>query len=284
MECGFDKDQLTRLLHGELPEEDRVRVEAHLAGCPECRQEWEAHRRLWALMDEIPVPAASADARVRFDAMLDTYKASVGTNEASGAFGTAGKRWGPGITALLRQVFAGHPAFAVSYSFLLVIAGLGVGYLLHRPEPVAPAGSDSKQLAALTAQVGEMREMMMKTLLQNPSASERMRGISYTSEIKTVNKEVIEALLSTLNNDPNTNVRLMTLEALTHYADNPVVREGLVQSILQQDSPLVQAALADVMLRLQEKRAIRPLKKLLQHKDLNEMVKTRIEETISRLS
>ena len=76
----------------------------------------------------------------------------------------------------------------------------------------------------------------------------------------------------------------MTLEALTHYTENPLVREGLVQSILQQESPLVQAALADVMLRLQEKKAIKPLKKLLQQKGLNEMVKTRIEETISRLS
>jgi hypothetical protein len=57
-----------------------------------------------------------------------------------------------------------------------------------------------------------------------------------------------------------------------------------VQSITQQESPLVQAALADVMLHLQEKRAIRPLKKLLEQKDLNQMVRSRIEETIFRLS
>ncbi len=68
---------------------------------------------------------------------------------------------------------------------------------------------------------------------------------------------------------PNVNVRLTTLEALTHFARDPVVREGLIQSILQQESPLVQAALADVMLKLQEKRAIQPFKKLLQQKDLN---------------
>ncbi|HEY4334462.1 MAG TPA: hypothetical protein VGM89_01155, partial [Puia sp.] len=72
--------------------------------------------------------------------------------------------------------------------------------------------------------------------------------------------------------------------ALTHYVNDPVVREGLVQSILEQDSPLMQAALADVMLRLQEKRAIHPLKKLLQQKDLNEMVRMRIQQTIIRLS
>jgi len=42
--------------------------------------------------------------------------------------------------------------------------------------------------------------------------------------------------------------------------------------------------MADVMLKLQEKRAIQPFKKLLQQKDLNSMVRTKIEETITRLT
>jgi HEAT repeat protein len=125
---------------------------------------------------------------------------------------------------------------------------------------------------------------MMLSLLQNPSASERIRAVSYTNEITHVNPNVAAALLATLNNDPNVNVRLTTLEALTHFARDPVVREGLIQSILQQDSPLVQAALADAMLKLQEKRAVLPFKKLLQQKDLNGMVRTKIEQTITRLT
>ncbi|HEY4111741.1 zf-HC2 domain-containing protein [Puia sp.] len=273
MKCGYDKEQLTRFLHGELSAEEQAGVETHLTECNECRREWEGLRAMWGMLEEVDTPEPSADAQVRFDAMLDSYKDSV--------------RSGDRRTALwwrLRELFRGYPAFALGYSLLLVVAGLGFGYWFHRPAAVAAAGSDKQELAALTSQVGEMREMIMKTLLQNPSASERMRGVSYTSEIKTVNKDVVGALLSTLNNDPNINVRLMTLEALTHYANNPLVREGLVQSILQQDSPLLQTALAEVMLHLQEKRAIHPLKKLLQQKDLNEMVRTRIQETIFRLS
>jgi len=123
----------------------------------------------------------------------------------------------------------------------------------------------------------------MKSLLQNPSASERIKGISYTSEITKVDKSVIEALLTTLNDDPNVNVRLMTLEALTHYASNPAVRAGLVESIGQQESPLVQAAMADVMLNLQEKNAIKPLRKLLQQKNLNALVRNKVEAAIARL-
>ncbi|HWB93035.1 MAG TPA: HEAT repeat domain-containing protein [Puia sp.] len=271
MECGFDKTLLTAWLEHQLTEEERVEVEEHLAGCEECRSELSASRHLWELMNDIPDPEPPAGTLVRFNAVLDSYKATATPRET-----------GNGIVARIRQIFTINPGFTMAYSLLLVIAGIGLGHWLSTPAP-APASADRQQLESLTAQVTDMREMMMKTLLQNPSASERIRGVSYTSEIKTVNRGVVEALLTTLNNDPNVNVRLMTLEALTHYASNPAVREGLVQSILQQESPLVQAALADVMLKLQEKNAVRPFKKLLQQKNLNVLVRTRIEAAIARL-
>jgi len=125
---------------------------------------------------------------------------------------------------------------------------------------------------------------MMLSLLQNPSASERMRAASYASDSRTISPDILSALLTTLNNDPNVNVRLTTLDALTLYARNAAVREGLIQSILQQDSPLMQAALADVMLKLQEKRSVPSFKKLLQEKGLNDMVRSRIEQVITRLT
>lgn len=230
----------------------------------------EADRRLWDKMGELPVPEPSAKMEVRFQAMLETFRA----NQA--------EKRNPlsRIIQQFRHLFTGQPGFAWTYSLLLVAVGIGLGLLSVRPAPVR---TDRSQIETLSGQVHELREMVMLSLLQNPSASERMKGVSYTSEIKTVNREVTEALLTTLNEDPNINVRLMTLEALTHIAGNPEVREGLVHSILRQDSPLVQAALADVMLKLQEKRSIPSFKKLLQQKDLNDMVRSKIEQTITRL-
>ncbi|MDB5087952.1 MAG: repeat protein, partial [Mucilaginibacter sp.] len=115
------------------------------------------------------------------------------------------------------------------------------------------------------------------------SSSERMRVVSYTCEIKHADKEVIDALLSTLNNDPNVNVRLSTLDALTHLAGHPEVREGLVQSITRQDSPLMQSAIADVMLKLQEKSSVKSFRELLKQKDLDHGVRDKIKETITQL-
>jgi predicted anti-sigma-YlaC factor YlaD len=272
MECGFDKTRLTLLLQDQLTDDERAEVDAHLASCEDCRQELTANQRLWELMEEMPAPEPPAGTLVRFNAMLDAYK-NTGSGDARGI----------GLLSRLKQLFTLQPGFAMAYSVLLVVVGIGLGHWLNAPAPVAPS-SDKKQLEELTAQVSDMREMMMKSLLQNPSASERIRGVGYASEITTGNHGVTEALLSTLNNDPNVNVRLMTLEALTHYAADPTVRQGLIQSILEQESPLVQAALADVMLKLQERNAIRPFKKLLQQKNLNSLVRTKIETAIAGLS
>jgi hypothetical protein len=298
MHCENCKARLQLWWDDQLTNEERAELKTHLDECEDCRQEFAANLEVWELMGRLPVPEPSGDMQAGFNVMLDRFKESVGEPAGVGSAGFGG----------FRQLFGRQPALATAFSLLLIAGGVGLGYAIRSAVPatasaasMATAGmatvagtaastaavqpdSDRQQLAALSTQVHEMREMMMLSLLQNPSASERMRGVSYTSDIKNVNPGMAEALLATLNNDPNVNVRLTTLEALTHFANDPAVREGLVQSILQQDSPLVQSALADVMLKLQEKRSIRSFKKLLQQKDLNGMVRSKIQQTISRLT
>jgi anti-sigma factor RsiW len=311
MDCDFDKTLLTLWLSDQLTPDERAEVEAHLAGCESCRQELAGSQHLWALMETMPLPEPRAGTLVRFNAMLDAFKAaeagyggSPDQAHAASAYSQPDQAHmapaypqpglsqtrvqthtrAPGLIARLKQLFTIHPGFALAYSILLVVIGVALGRWFNGPATAAAPSSERKQLEELTAQVSDMRDMMMKSLLQNPSASERIRGVSFTSELTTVKPDVIDALLATLNNDPNVNVRLMTLEALTHYASYPAVRAGLVESISGQESPLVQAALADVMLKLQEKNAIRPFKKLLQQKDLNSLVRIKIETAIARLS
>ena len=124
---------------------------------------------------------------------------------------------------------------------------------------------------------------MMLSLLKDPSASQRIQAVSYTEELSSVDLKVIGALFTTLNEDPNVNVRLATLEALVRLAGEPRVREGLVRSIDLQDSPLMQSAIADAMVKLQEKSSVKSLQRLLNKKDLNKMVKINIEKSIQKL-
>jgi len=270
MKCENYKEQLTHWLNNQLTGIDRVAFETHLSQCPECRQELSGSREVWELMGKIPAPEPSDKMRVRFDAMLDTYKAAV--EEKEGLL--------KNVTGGLRQGWFFRPVFQWTYTVVLVLIGLGFGYLFTKGRP---SSGDTKEIAALSQQVQEMKQMMLLSLLENPSAAERIRAVGYTSEIRTVSKQVAEALLTTLNNDPNVNVRLLTLEALANLARDPHVREGLVQSITRQESPLVQSAMADVMVKLQEKRSIAPFRELLQQKDLNDLIRSKIEQSITQI-
>ena len=271
--CDQITDQLTDWLSNQLPDAERVKLEAHLAQCPACQAEARATRQLWQLMGNVATPEPSPMARVRFQAMLDTYKETVDTKQES-VFDN--------LLSKLRQLWVPRSAFRLAYSLVLLSIGLGAGYWLNRPG--TPVALQQQQIDTLSTQVQEMRQMMLLSGLENPSASERLRAVSYTEEINQVDEKVVDALLTTLNNDSNVNVRLVTLEALAKLADNPSVREGLVQSIARQDSPMMQSALADIMVKLQEKRSIKPLRKLLHDDNLNHLVKGKIEQSIRDLS
>jgi HEAT repeat protein len=120
-------------------------------------------------------------------------------------------------------------------------------------------------------------------MLEKESATDRLKAVSLSSEMEGQSKRVTLALFKTLNSDPSVNVRLAALDALQIYAKSPAVREELVRSIAQQDSPLVQVALADLMAALQEKSSVTELKKLLKQRSTPKEVKKRIEENIKVL-
>ena len=76
---------------------------------------------------------------------------------------------------------------------------------------------------------------------------------------------------------------LAAIESLTNYLDEPMVREGLVQSIVQQDSPIIQVTLANLMVALQEKESIEPFKTLMRTRELDESVKQKLETSINSI-
>lgn len=165
------------------------------------------------------------------------------------------------------------PRLALAASFL--IAGFIAGYWIKSDKP-----SDVEQL---TQQVTDLKEMMMLSLLEKESASERLKAVSLSTEMDKASRKVTEALLQTLNNDSNTNVRLAALEALTPYSKDSQVREELVRSIAKQESPLVQVELAELMGKLQEKKSVKEFERILKDDNTPVEVKNRIKESINVL-
>ncbi|WP_072052981.1 HEAT repeat domain-containing protein [Hymenobacter terrenus] len=274
MNCERTQEQLVDYLSSQLTDTEQAALTAHLATCAECREELQTTQRLWQIMGAVPTPEPSPSLRPEFYAMLATFKKEV-KNAPDYSLKGLWQRW------LSLQIPL--PVLRLAYSLCLIGVGLLGGYWLNNKGQEKAA--DQQQITALAAEVGEMRQVLLLSLIDNPSATERLRAVSYTKELDDPNSRVVNALLSTLNNDSNVNVRLATLEALTPLAqDDATVRLGLVHSLAKQRSPLVQSALADVMVQLQEHRSVQPLRRLLKQPNLDESVKSKIQESIQTLS
>jgi hypothetical protein len=70
----------------------------------------------------------------------------------------------------------------------------------------------------------QLREMVSLSLMQQQSASDRLKGVSWTGQLDRPSGEVVAALLDALMHDPNVNVRLATIDALERFASREDVR------------------------------------------------------------
>lgn len=221
---------------------------------------------LYERMGTIKTPGPDSALRDRFYAMLEEEKVRHGTNLSHRI-----PEW---ITPHRKRFEFRQLAYALG----IFLAGLLIGGIY------APISNQDEQIDRLTSEVYRMREMMMISLLDNSSPFERLRAVNISNEIGSVDDRVVNALLHTLNNDSNVNVRVAAVNALVQHASNPAVRKGLVNSISLQESPIVQAALADAMLALHEKQSVDEFKKLLEQNELDKNVRNKLEKTIAALS
>ena len=129
-----------------------------------------------------------------------------------------------------------------------------------------------------------MSRMLAVSLLQQQSAGDRIKGVSWTERLSQPDDQVIGVLIQTLNYDPTVNVRLAALDALMKFGDRPEIQRMFLESLKKQTSPLLQLALVDVVTELKVADAARAFKELLKETKLNPTVKDRVTERLPQLS
>lgn len=267
MDEKFEK-LLADFIAGSQTEKDKEELNAAITGGELEAQEVAGLKNVYSKLEELPLPEPSANLRSNFYQMLAEEKRREQAN----------KRWKGLLSNFFENMLAQVPVGKLAYSVVLLALGVGFGIWYNQRQE-----SEAQRIAALTTEMQQMKKMLSLTLLEQPSATDRLKAVNLTTDMERADDKVIKALLQTLNNDPNVNVRLTAIEALYQHAENPIAREGLVQSINKQESPLVQLALADVMVAMQEKDSVQQLKKLLKKRGLNEDVKTKVKESIQVL-
>ncbi|MFS8570685.1 MAG: DUF4349 domain-containing protein [Thermaerobacter sp.] len=106
-------DQLSLYADGMLPADEAERVRAHLAGCEECRAEWEALQQTLALLRSLPGEEPPEDL---VESIMARIRAEAGAPPARHRMGK-GARWGMAAAAAVLLLLAagmlaerlGHP-------------------------------------------------------------------------------------------------------------------------------------------------------------------------------
>lgn len=164
------------------------------------------------------------------------------------------------------------------------VALLTVGYWLGALHTNAP----SPQLSDVTVQNQQLAQIQqeveaMKSMLSQNSPSQRIKAVNHVQENRAADQELIQVLIQTMHFDENVNVRMAAIKALLHFQERPLVRKALIQTLHIQTDPNVQLQLIDGLVAMGDKEAVPQMQELLQNKELQEVVKSRLQQGIGVL-
>ena len=260
MKCEDCRIRMPEYWQDELDSEQRAYLEMHFASCAACREEAKTLSKVWRALGEVPEEQPSRDLRTRFYERLEAYQH--GFSEAGGR--PVRRPWWTGM------------ASQIGLAAAMLVVGFAVGFSIDSKR-------DNAQLAQLRTEVGNMRQMVTLSLLQQQNASDRLKGVNWAYRFEQSDADVLAALLHTLNHDDNVSVRLAAVDALRAFEGSPVVRKALVQAIGKQDSPMVQIALIDQITDLREHEAAPVLENLAKNASANPDVRQRAQWALGRL-
>jgi hypothetical protein len=256
------KEKLFDLVHDNLSPEEREEVIRDLEKSGISNEEIESIHSVNQLIEQISAPEPTERMDKRFYAMLEEEqrKALLGDQDIK-----QNKRFFD---------LSDKPGLRIAAGISLFILGwFASGWF-------GSTSGNNNELTNLSGEVRQLKETLVLTMIQQSSPVERIKAVNMVSKFDNANSQIIESLIKVLNNDSNDNVRLLALDALIKYSDVPEVREGLVASISNQTSPMIQLRLAEIMLALNEKSAVPEFQKVLQNANLNYNVRGKINETV----
>jgi hypothetical protein len=258
----MDKEKLESLLidyiDGRLSTSDKVIAEQELARNEQARHLYAQLKEVMEVMDRSAKLHPSASLQRSFDQMLKTE------------MGSAAKS--------TKVVFFSPAFYRAAAAVLLLVVGGGAGYLISNYQ------RQQDKLAKIEKELMDTKNLMIAMMGNDQSASSRIQGVNVALRIEKADNEVVNALVKAMNEDPNANVRLAAVDALSKFYNDPVVRRKLIDALSTQKDPIVQIALIQLLVNMKEKNVVNDLKKLVDDVKTIKPVKDEAYSGIMKLS
>jgi hypothetical protein len=216
----------------------------------------EEEQKLWNELQRVPQAEPPPRLRTRFYRELDKIDRSTPMDRWRGWFGLTGNR------GLVTALGCG-------------IVGVFMGIVLATTDSV-----DRSELSALQQQVAQLNRHLILDRLDSDSASKRLMGVIDAAGIAEHDSEIARALLTRAVDDRVYSVRAAAIDAIGPQLNTPAVGDELMGLLEKSESPLVQLALVDLILRHGNAQQLEQLVKLTErgalHPELVQYVKSAI--------
>lgn len=223
-------------IDGRLDKEGRAMVEQSIADDPAVRTLYDQLKTVMSAMDGAETIEPGAGMRKSFEKLLSEEMAKADS----------------GRTRFLQPM-----VYRIAAGIVLAVA------VFYTGDWVIKSQRQEAELQALKKEVESTKQLMMLMLDNQQSASQRMVGATAAYNIDKADDEIVNALVKTMNEDPNTNVRLAALEALIRFHQDPRVKKALIESLSVQKDPAVQITLIQFMVKMKEREVVKELQHIV---------------------
>ncbi|RKD98602.1 HEAT repeat domain-containing protein [Marinifilum flexuosum] len=262
MNCKYIQDLLIEYLEHNLNQEQANEVENHLISCENCRNEYQLAKQFLHTINDIEDEQPSANLSMNFNQLLEEEK----ENQRQESIQFTDQK-------------ENHYKFGefLKYAAAILII-FGVGFLLGKNSPFT--NDQSMMIASLQSDLNNMKQNLTMATLKQPTSSQRLKAVNILEKQDVADDKVLSVLVQTLQSDANVNVRMAAANALTKFAQHPLVRNAYLETLKNQKEPSIQITLINILIDIQENRAKILLEEIMKEDDNLPVVKEMAKEGI----
>ncbi len=243
-----------------LTKEQRQAFELHLANSASFAKEVEEYKQLFEAILKEQELVPSKDLESNFLNMLEEEKADQAKKVA---ISSQRNDW---IKPLMK-----------------IAAGIAVLISMFFLGRYSQSEVSKNRLQIVENETAEIKQMVVLAMMENQSANKRIQGVQFIEELSEPDSAIIEALADRLRFDENTNVRMAALEALSNFQSSETVKKVFLETLKTDKNPSIQIALIQNLVKMREKKAIEPMKKLLEQEDTQPFIKDEINLALPKI-
>lgn len=253
-------------LNGHSMDDIDSEMQAVVSESQELQTELDFIESIWANQSPIEEIEPTSNMDARFYQMLSQAQTSQSDNDET----IRNRSQNKSLLERFQSLFVLQPMAQFAMLAMLFVGG----WLANDITVPNPVNSTAK----LEQQIESLNVMVALSMLQNQSTTERLAGVSYANTSHINDSKITQVLFEILNQDRSNAVRLAVIDVLSKQAEESMVRSQLLDSLNENQSTMVQASLARLLLNSNTQLSQSELLNLLNNKGLDKEVIDYLQE------